>query len=84
MADMIDLDSFRELSYFFNFKTRTWNVVELMGSFFFGPILINLVQIEPSNFNANWPGLKVISDVNFTVNSPYVPCILSCVKLQVS
>ena len=73
MANMIDLDSKRKLSYYSDFETRSLNVLELMESIF-GPALINPVNIEPSVVNENFNN---ISDVNFTVNSLVVPCILS-------
>ena len=48
----------------------------------FRPVPINPVNIEPSNINENWPRLKVVSDVNFAVNSPLVPCMLSSVNVE--
>ena len=48
----------------------------------FGPPLVNPVNIEDSLFNENWPRFNVISDVNFIVNSPLVPCILSGVNVK--
>ena len=48
----------------------------------FGPVAINPVNIEPSNNNQNWPRFNIISDVNSTVNSPLVPCILSSVNVK--
>ena len=47
MANMIDLDSKRKLSYYSDFETRSLNVLELMESFF-GPMPINPVNIEDS------------------------------------
>ena len=81
MANMIDLDSFRKLSYYSNFETRSLNVLELMESMF-GPPPINPVNFEDSLINEKWPRFNVISDVNFTVNSPLVPCILSGVNVK--
>ena len=81
MANMIDLESFPKLSYYSNFETRSLNVLELMESFF-GPPPINPVNVEPSVINENWPRFNVISDVNFTVNSPLVPCLLSGVNVN--
>ena len=78
---MIDLDSKRKLSYYSNFETRSLNVLELMESIFGSPP-INPVNTEDSLINENWPRFSVISDVNFTVNSPLVPCILSGVNVQ--
>ena len=75
MANMIDLDSKRKLSYYSAFETRSSNVLELMESIF-GPAPSDPVNIEPSVINENWPRFNVISDVTFTVNSPLVPCIL--------
>ena len=81
MANMIDLDSFRKLSHYSNFETRSLNVLELMESIF-GPPPINPGNIEDSLINENCPRFNVISDVNFTVNSPLVPCILSGVNVK--
>ena len=81
MANMNDLDSKRKLFYFSVFETRSLNVLELMESLF-GPPPINPVNIEDSLFNENWPRFIIISDVNFTVNSPLVPCILSGVNVK--
>ena len=78
---MIDLDSKRKLSYCSDFETRSLNVLELMESIF-GPPPINPVNIEDSLINENWPGFDIISIVNFTVNSPLVPCILSGVDVK--
>ena len=81
MANMIDLERRRKLSFCSNFELRSLNVLELMESIF-GPAPINPVNIEDSLINENWPRLKIISDVNFTVNSPLVPCILSGVNVK--
>ena len=81
MANVIDLNSFRELSYYSDFGTRILNVFEFIGSVFV-PAPINLVNVEPSNINVNRPGFNVISNVNFTVNSPLLPCILSSVNVK--
>ena len=54
MAIMIDLDSKRKLSYYFNFETLSLNVLQLMESIF-GPVPINPVNIEDSLINENWP-----------------------------
>ena len=81
MANMVDLDSKRELSYYSNFETRSLNLSELMESIF-GPVPINPVYIENSLINENWPRFDVNSDVNFIVNSPFVPCILSSVVVK--
>ena len=48
----------------------------------FGPAPINPVNIESSVFKENWPCFKKISDVNFTVNSPLVLCILPGVSVK--
>ena len=74
---MIDLDSFRELSYYSNFETRSLYVLELMEGIF-GPPPINPVSIQDSLINENWPRFNIISDVNFTVNSPLsrVSCLV--------
>ena len=50
MANMVDLDSKRKLSYYSDFETRSLNVLELMESFF-GPSLNNPVNIEDSLIN---------------------------------
>ena len=78
---MIDLDSKRKLSYYSDFETGSLNVLELMESLF-GPPPINPVNIKDSLINENWPNFNIISDVNFTVNAPLVPCILSSVKVK--
>ena len=78
---MVDLDSFRKLSYYSDSETRSLNVLELMEGIF-GPPLINPVNIEDSLINENWPRFNIISDVNFTVDSPLVPCILSGVNVK--
>ena len=80
MANMIDLDSFRKLSYYSNFETRSLNVLKLMESIF-GPPPINPVDIEDSLINEDWPRFNVISDVNFTVNSPPLSRV-SCLVLM--
>ena len=81
MANMIDLDSKRKLSYYSDFEARSLNALELMESIF-GPMPINPFNIEDSLINENWPRFDVISNVNFTVNSPLVPCILSSVDVK--
>ena len=48
----------------------------------FGLPPIDPVIIEDSLINENWPRFNIISDVNFTVNSPLVPCILSGVNVK--
>ena len=48
----------------------------------FNPVLINPVDIEPFFINENWPRFNIISDGNFTVFSPLVPCILSGVNVR--
>ena len=48
----------------------------------FSPVPINPVNIEPSTINENWPNFNIISDVNFTVDSPLVPCTLFSVNLK--
>ena len=78
---MIDLDSFRKLPYYFNFETRSLNFLKLMDSIFCPPPN-NPVNIENSLINENWPRFDIISDVNFTVKSPLVPCILSGVNVK--
>ena len=81
MVKRIDLDSFRKLSYYSDFETRTVNISELMENIF-GTVPINPVNIEPSIINENWPHFNIISDANFTVDSPLVPCILSSVNVK--
>ena len=81
MANMIDLDCKRRLFYYSDFETRSLNVLELMESLF-GPPPIDPVNIAPSVINENWPRFNIISDVNFTVNSPLVPCIFSDVSVK--
>ena len=81
MASLIDLDSFRKLSYYSIFQTRSVNVLEPMECFF-GPVPINPVKIEDSLNNENWPRFDFISDVNFTKNSPLVSRILCSVDVN--
>ena len=81
MANNIDLDSFCKLSYYSNVETRSLNVLELMEGIF-GPPPINPVNIEDSLINENWPRFDIISDVNFTVNSP--SSRVSCLMLMKS
>ena len=45
----------------------------------FGPVPIHSVIIEPSTINENWPRFNFVPDVNFDVNFPLAPCILSSV-----
>ena len=78
---MTDLDSFLKLSYYSDFETRSLNVLELMEGIF-GPPLNDPVIVEPSIIIENWPRSNTFSDVNFTVNSPFVPCILSSVNVK--
>ena len=78
---MIDLDSYRKLSDYSNFQTRSSNVLELIEGIF-GPSPINPVDIENSVIKENWPRFNVISDVNFSVTSPLVPCILSGINVK--
>ena len=82
MGKKIDLESKRKLSSYSNFETRSLNVLELRENIS-GPVSFNPVNIEPSISNQNWPRFKIISDVNFTVNSPLVPCLLSSVTVNV-
>ena len=81
MANMIDLNSFRKLSHHTNFETDSLNILELMEKIF---VLVpnKPFKIEPWNNNENWPRFNNISDVNFTVNFPVVPCILSSVNAK--
>ena len=81
MANMIDLDSKRKLSYYSDFDTRSLYLLEPMESAF-GPVPINPVNIEDSLNNENWPRFDIISKVNFTVNSPFVQRILSSVDVK--
>ena len=54
---MIDLDSFRKLSYYSNLETPSLNVLELMEGIF-GPPPINPIIVEDSLINENRPVLK--------------------------
>ena len=62
MANMINLNSKRKLSYYSEFETRSLNVLELI-EIIFGPLPINPVNIEDSLINENWPRFKIFSDV---------------------
>ena len=64
---MIDLDSFRKLSYYSNLETRSSNVSELVEGIF-GPPPNNPVNVAPSPINENWPRFNIFSDIIFTVN----------------
>ena len=46
----------------------------------FGFVPFNPVNINFSIFNENWPRFNICSEINFTVNSPLVLCILSSVN----
>ena len=81
MANMIELDSKRELPYYSVYETRSLNALELMDGIF-GPPPINPVNIEDSLNIENWPRFNILSDVNFNVYSPLVPCILSSVVVK--
>ena len=81
MANMIDLDPKRKRSYYSAFEKRRFKVLELMEGLF-RPPLINPVNIEDSRINENWPRFDIISDVNFTFNSPLVPGIFSSVNVK--
>ena len=77
MAIMIDLDSFRKLSHYSNFETRSLIILQLMEKNF-GPVPINPGNIEDSVINENWPCINNISVVNFSVDSPLsrVSCLM--------
>ena len=81
MANMIDLDSKRKLTHYHTIETRSLYVLELMESIS-GPFTNNPVSIDPSIINENWPHFNLIFNVNFTVNSPLVPCIFSSVNVK--
>ena len=78
---MIDFYSFRKRSYYSNFERRNSDVLELMESTF-GPVPINPLHFEPSFNILNSPRFNVISNTNFTVNSPPVPCIFSSFNIK--
>ena len=78
---MIDLDSFRKVSYYSNFETRSLNIFKLMEGIF-APVPANPVHSETSIINENWPRFIIVSDYNFTANFPLVPCILSSVNVK--
>ena len=81
MANMIDLDSLRKLSYYSNFGTRSLIVLELMECVFV-PVPVNPFNIKPSIIEENWPRFNMICYVNFTVSSPLIPCILSSANVN--
>ena len=76
MANMIDLDSFRKISEYFNLKTRSLYFVEPMESIF-GHVPPDSDNIEHSTFNEKCFCFSIISDVKLVTNSPLVPCMLS-------
>ena len=77
----MDFASKRKLFYQSNFETRTLKAFELMETIF-SPVSINPLNIEPSIISGNWPGFNIVSEVDFTVNFPLVPCILSSVNVK--
>ena len=81
MANMIDLESFRKLSFYSNFETRSLNALDLLEGIF-GPRPVNPVNIDLSIINENWPRFNIFSDGTSIVNSPLVPCILSGVNIK--
>ena len=78
---MIDLDSFRRLSDYSISETPSVKVLELMEGIF-GPPPINPLNIDPPIINENLPRFNIVSNVNFSENSPLVPCILSGVNIK--
>ena len=78
---MIDLNSKPKLSHYSNFETRSLKILELMESIF-GLVPFNPGNVEPSIINENWPRSKIISDVIFNVNPPFVPCTLFIVNVK--
>ena len=78
---MINFVPEHKLSFCSTFDTRSSDVLELMESIF-GPVFINLVNIEPSIINENWPRFNIYSDVIFTVNYPLIQCILCNVNVE--
>ena len=81
MANMIDLECKCNFFKYSNFETHTSNVssvLKMMASSF-SPVPNSPVNIEPSPINENWPRFNIISDLNFTVNSPLSR--VSCLKL---
>ena len=48
----------------------------------FDPVPNNPVKMELSITNEKWPRFNVTSNVNFTVNYPLVPSILSSVDIK--
>ena len=47
----------------------------------FGPVSNNAICVQPLIIFENWPHFSV-SDVNFTLSSPALPCILSGVDVN--
>ena len=48
----------------------------------FGPVPLNPVTVEPPIINDNWPTFNFISDVNFSVNSPFNADMLFSVNIK--
>ena len=48
----------------------------------FGPVPFNLINIEPSKMIEIWTRFNVVSNINFIVNSLFVPCMLSNVIVK--
>ena len=74
MAKMIALDTFRKLSFYFNFEIRNLNVFQLMETIF-GSVFVNPIKIDDSITLENWPRFNIVSHGNFTLNITLVPCI---------
>ena len=75
------MESSRKLSYYSIFETRTLTVLELM-EIIFGPVPIIPVIYENSLVIENWHHFNIVSDVNFIVNSPLVPCVSCSVNVK--
>ena len=80
---MTDLDCKRELVQYFTFGLCSLYVCQFMESIFV-PVPITPINIDPSIINEKWPRFIIISDVNFAQISPFVPCILSSVNLELT
>ena len=78
---MINLNYFHKFSYYSILETRSLIVLRLMESIF-GPVPINPVNIEQSLINKTWPCFSKFFNVNSSINSAFVPCILSNVNVQ--
>ena len=81
MANLINIESNRSISYFSTFNTRSLDIIEYMDTVF-GTVPVNPVLVTSSIINENWSRFPIISDVNYNDNPPSKPSILSNVDVN--